>query len=445
MAAVDQEWLDELGEVLRIPSISADSAHAEDVKRAGEWFRDLVRRAGGEADLVDWEGKWLLVGEIRASQDAENAPTVLVYGHFDVQPPDPLDEWNADPFEPTVDGEWLVCRGVADDKGQLYMLLKGAAELAAAGELPVNVRVTCDGEEEVGGPSIVDFIAEDERGADAAIIFDSDMVARGRPAFSVATRGLNYFHLEVRTGERDLHSGVYGGAALNANHVLVKILASVLAEDGRVRDELRAGIVSPTEEELHGWSQLPPGAGELQTQGARPMDARASDEFYARTFGETTVEVNGVEGGSPVLQKTVLPVFAQANVSLRLAPGQKPQEIAQAFERLVQAATPDGAEVTLELWSSSEPGLVPPDAPAIKLAQAAFEETVGARPLLIRSGGSIPFVPALANKGIPAIVTGFALTESNIHSPNERLLLEYIPLGVETAKALYRRFAELPR
>jgi acetylornithine deacetylase/succinyl-diaminopimelate desuccinylase-like protein len=175
------------------------------------------------------------------------------------------------------------------------------------------------------------------------------------------------------------------------------------------------------------------------------MDAKAADEFYVRTFGETTVEINGIEGGSPVLQKTVLPVFAQANVSLRLAPGQKPAEIGAAFEQLVRTHVPKGADLKIELWSSSEPGLVPPDAPAIKLAQAAFEETVGARPLLIRSGGSIPFVPALANRGIPAIVTGFALTESNIHSPNERLLLEYLPLGVETAKALYRRFAELPR
>ena len=443
--AVDEKLIDELAGFLRIPSISADPAHAEDVRRAGAWVRDFVRNAGGEAELVDWNGKWLAVGEIRASQDAENAPTVLVYGHFDVQPPDPLDHWGGPPFEPRVDGEWLVCRGVADDKGQLFMLLKGAAELAAAGELPVNVRVTCDGEEEVGGHSIVDFIAEDERGADAALIFDSDMVARGRPAFSVATRGLNYFHLEVRTGERDLHSGIYGGAALSATHALLQILSSLIAQDGRVRDELRAGIAAPTGEELEGWAQLPPGPGELEAAGARPMDARAAEEFYARTFGETTVEVNGVEGGSPVLQKTVLPVFAQANVSLRLAPGQDPDELAQTFERLVRDAAPEGADVTLERWSSSEPGLVPPDAPAIKLAQDAFEQTVGARPLLIRSGGSIPFVPALANKGIPAIVTGFALTESNIHSPNERLLLEYIPLGIETAKELYRRFAALPR
>lgn len=445
MAVEAQALIEELAGLLRIPSISADPAHAEDVRLAGAWVRDFVRRAGGEAELVDWNGKWLVVGEIRASRDAETAPTVLVYGHFDVQPPDPLDEWNAPPFEPTVDGEWLVCRGVADDKGQLFMLLKGAAELAAAGELPVNVRVTCDGEEEVGGHSIVDFIAEDERGADAAIIFDSDMVARGRPAFSVATRGLNYFHVEVRTGDRDLHSGVYGGAALNANHVLISILSGLIAKDGRVREELRAGIVAPTDEELTGWRELPPGAGELATQGARAMDARAAEEFYVRTFAEPTVEVNGVEGGSPVLQKTVLPVFAQANVSLRLAPGQKPTEIAEVFERLVREAAPDGADVSIELWSSSEPGLVPPDAAAIKLAQDAFEETVGTRPLLVRSGGSIPFVPALAGRGIPAIVTGFALTESNIHSPNERLLLEYLPLGVETAKALYRRFAELTR
>ena len=200
---MQQAWLDELSEFLRIPSVSADSSHAEDVARAGEWVCERIRSAGGEAGLVDWEGQPLAVGEIQASGNG-SAPTVLCYGHFDVQPPAPLDLWESPPFEATVRDGWLYGRGVADDKGQLYLLLKAAEELAAEGRLPVNLRFACDGEEETGGHSIVDFLAEDDRGADACVIFDSDMVAQGRPAFNVATRGLCYFHLKVRTGARDL-------------------------------------------------------------------------------------------------------------------------------------------------------------------------------------------------------------------------------------------------
>src|SRR5918999_908352 len=211
---MDQALLDRLSEWIAIPSVSADAAHAGDVVRAGEWLCERIRSAGGEAELADWEGHPLALGELRASAGAESAPTVLCYGHFDVQPPDPLDLWTVPPFDATIDGEWLVGRGVADDKGQLFLLLKAAERLAREGSLPVNLRFTCDGEEETGGHSIVDFLAEDERGADAAVIFDSDMVARGRPAFNIATRGLCYFHVTVDTGARDLHSGMYGGSEL---------------------------------------------------------------------------------------------------------------------------------------------------------------------------------------------------------------------------------------
>ena len=435
--------LTELGEWLRIPSVSADPLHAADVRTAAEWLREFVRDAGGHAELLETETQPLVVGELRASSGAGTVPTVLVYGHFDVQPPPPLELWTSPPFEPTLQDEWLVARGVADDKGQLYMLVRAAADLAAAGALPVNVRFACDGEEEVGGHSIVDFIAADERGADACVIFDSDMVARGRPAFNVATRGLCYFHLRVRTGSRDLHSGIFGGAALNALHVLGDVLGAVRPRDGRLPDPLRAGLVPPTAEELAGWASLPPGAHELESQGARPADARAAEEFYLRTWAEPAVDVHGLEGGSPHLQKTVLPAAAEANVSIRLAPGQDPDIVAEAFERLVRDAVPAGAEVELERLASSEPGLVPQDAPAIQLGLEAFERTVGVRPLLIRSGGTLPIVPALTKKGIPTIITGFALSESNVHSPNERMLVDYFPLGVETARELFVSLARL--
>jgi acetylornithine deacetylase/succinyl-diaminopimelate desuccinylase-like protein len=360
-----------------------------------------------------------------------------------VQPPDPLELWESAPFEPEIRGEHLYGRGVADDKGQLYMLLSAARELSAAGELPVNVRFTCDGEEETGGHSILDFLAADERGADAGVIFDSGMIAPGLPAFDVATRGLVYFHLTLRTGVRDLHSGLYGGAALNAAHALMDVLGSVIARDGRLAEPLRAGIVAPTDEELAGWRALPAGADELGAQGARPMDARAAEEFYLRTFAEPALDVNGIQSGSPMLQKTVLPVEAEANVSIRLAPGQRPEVIAEAFERLARAAVPAGAELEATLWSSAAPGLVAPDSQAVQLGLKAFERALGVRPALIRSGGTLPIVPALADRGIPVIISGFSLPDAQIHSPNERMLAEYIPLGTAAARALLQDFAAL--
>jgi acetylornithine deacetylase/succinyl-diaminopimelate desuccinylase-like protein len=332
---------------------------------------------------------------------------------------------------------------VADDKGQLFLLLKAAELLARDGALPVNLRFACDGEEESGGHSIVEFLEADERGADACVIFDSDMIARGRPAFNVATRGLCYFHVRVRTGRRDLHSGLFGGAGLNAIHVIAKALGAAQAQNGRLPEPLRVGIAPPTEEELESWRALPTGEEEISAAGAQPSDPQAAEDFYVRTWAEPALDVNGLEGGSPQLQKTVLPVLAEANASIRLAPGQDPQTIADAFQRLVREAAPAGAEVEIELLSSSDPGLIDPDAPAIQIALDAFERAVGTRPLLVRSGGTLPIVPALVAKGIPTVVTGFALGESNVHSPNERLLLEYIPLGVDAARELFVSWREL--
>jgi acetylornithine deacetylase/succinyl-diaminopimelate desuccinylase-like protein len=427
----DKAWLDELFEWLRIPSVSADPAHADDVARAGEWVCEFVRRAGGESELVPTEAHPLAVGEIRASTNAD-APTVLVYGHFDVQPPAPLEAWESPPFEPEIRDGWIYARGAADDKGNLYLLLKAVEVLAQAGELPVNVRVACDGEEEIGGHSIVDFLAQDERGADACVIFDGPMAKRDVPALYLATRGLAYFHVRARTGERDLHSGLYGGAALNGIHALMKSLAAVAA----VPPELRAGTAAPSAEEVAAWRELDPGDEVLAAQGARPADRDAANEFYERTFAEPAVDVHGIAAGEPHLQKTVLPVFAEANVSIRLAPGQDADEIGDAFERLLREAAPPGAEIEVERWSSAPAGLVSPAAPAVRIAQEAFERVLGKRPLLVRSGGTLPIVPALADRGIPLVLSGFDVPEGNIHSPNERFLEEYVGLGVATAREL---------
>jgi acetylornithine deacetylase/succinyl-diaminopimelate desuccinylase-like protein len=440
---VAKAWFDELSELLSIPSVSADPERAGDVVRAAEWLAEFIRGAGGSAEVRETSTQPLILGDLPASNGS--APTVLVYGHVDVQPPDPLELWQSDPFSLEQRGEWLYARGVVDDKGQLYMLARAAADLAAAGELPVNVRFACDSEEETGGHQIVDFLAADERSADAALIFDSGMTTRGVPEFAVAVRGVVYFHVTVRTGGHDLHSGVYGSAALNATHALMQTLSAVQARNGRLPEPLRAGIVPPTDEEAAAWAELVPGAQMLADAEARPVDPKAAEEFYLRTTAEPSLEVNGILGGSPLLQKTVLPVQAEANVSIRLAPGQNVDEIGAAVERLLREAAPEGTALDIERLAASPAGIVPPDTPAVQLAQDAFEQTMGRRPLLVRSGGTLPIVPALIDKGIPTIVTGFATPESSIHSPNERLLAEYMPLGIETAKELYRRLAALDR
>ena len=433
----------ELAELIAIPSVSADPAHQDDVTAAAEWVADMIRRAGGTADVIPWGERPLVVGEIRASQGADAAPTILCYGHFDVQPPDPLELWESAPFDLVERDGWLVARGVADDKGQLYMLLKAAELLAAAGELPVNLRFACDGEEEIGGHSIVDWIAADERGADAAIVFDSGMVERGVPGFNIAVRGLCYFHVKVRTGTRDLHSGMYGGASLNAMHALMQTLSGVLPRGGRLPDALRAGIVAPSDAEIAAWALLPAGSAEIAAAGSRPADPAAGDEFYLRTWAEPSVDVHGIHGGSPVLQKTVIAVEAEANVSIRIVGDQDPAVIAPAFESLLRDAAPTGTEVEITMLSAAPPGLIPIDAPAVLLGLDAFEEALGVRPLLVRSGGAIPLVSELAARGVATVLTGFALNESNIHSPNERIPAAYLPLGIQAAGALYHHFARL--
>lgn len=439
----EQLPLEELYEFLRIPSVSADPEHADDVLAAGTWVCDFIERAGGEARLVDWEGAPLAIGELRASENPAAAPDVICYGHFDVQPPDPLELWDSDPFEPEIREGWLYARGAADDKGQLWMPLVAAAALARERRLPVNVRFVCDGEEETGGRSVCEFIAADERGADACIVFDGGMLGRGLPVFNLGLRGLCYLHVTVRAGQRDLHSGLFGGAVLNGLHALMRCLAAIVPVDGELPEPLRRGVVPPSQTELESWASLRAGADAIADQGALPADAAAAEAFYLRTWAQPSVDVNGIEGGSPRLVKTVMPAVAHANVSMRLVPGQRPHEMVEVLEALLKGAAPPGATVDVELLSSIPPALFAPDSRAIELAGDVFEAIVGRRPLLVRSGGSLPLASALADKGIPFVGTGFDLPEGNVHSPNERLLVDHISLGVDCARALLLEFRHL--
>ncbi len=437
---------DSLAELVAIPSVSADSAHAADVEAAAAWVAARIRDGGGSAEVVPWGvGRPLVIGEVRASNGADKAPSILCYAHFDVQPPDPLELWESPPFELTARDGRLYARGVADDKINLFVLVEAASQLAAAGELPVNVRFAFDGEEEVGGDSIVQWVEQDDGPADAALILDGSMIRRGLPAFAIAVRGMLYFHLRVRTGTTDMHSGMFGSAALNASHALMAALRAVQpGPDGLVPDSLRAGGTRPTAEEREAWAQLPSGGEQLAQYGAVPIAPGAADEFYARTFAGTSLDVNGFASGSPDLVKTVLPVEARANVSIRLAPGQDPDVIRPEFERLVREALPEGAELEIELKNSARPALTSTDAPAIRLTSDAFEHVVGGRPLLVRSGGTLPIYASLVARGLPTLATGFGIeSECNVHAPNENVPDDAIAVGVETMRETFRRLGEL--
>jgi acetylornithine deacetylase/succinyl-diaminopimelate desuccinylase-like protein len=444
VAASHDQLKNALSELIAIPSVSADPERAKDVEAAADWVAKRIRDAGGEADVVKWNGgRPLVVGEVVASKTPESAPTVLCYAHFDVQPADPLDLWTSPPFELAERDGWLYARGVADDKAHLFMLVEAARQLATDGDLPVNVRFALDSEEEVGGQSIVEWVAGDDRGADAALIFDGDMVKNGFPTFYTALRGLCYFHVHVRTGERDLHSGLYGGAALNAMHALIQTLSAVLPRNGRLPEPLRAGIAAPSAEEMESWRTMMPGPEVLASIGAKPADDEAAQEFYVRTWAEPSVDVHGLAGGSPDLVKTVLPVEARANVSIRIAAGQRVADITAAFERLLREAAPEGAELEVDLQSHGEAAQISPEAPAVTLARDAFEHVFGKESLLARVGGSIPVVEGIVGRGIPAIVTGIATKNANAHSPNECFPAEYLTLGVDAVRETYLRLGQL--
>jgi acetylornithine deacetylase/succinyl-diaminopimelate desuccinylase-like protein len=434
------ELLDDLIELLRIPSISAGRPNQAGLRQAAEWIQARVQRAGGEAELVG-EHNPIVVGELRASRP--DAPDVIVYGHYDVQDVGPEDRWESDPFEPVVRDGRLYARGASDDKGNCLPVLHAACEMHAAGQLPVNVRVLIEGEEEASSRQVMEWIAADERGADAAIVFDAGMASEDMPAITTACRGLVGASVTVGVADRDLHSGLYGSTAPNAIHVMHGILAEVLpTRDGRVRDELRAGIAPAAAAELESWAVLPSGARMLAAAGSRPLSELAAAEFYARTGADASLEVNGVIAGASEELRTIIPAAARANVSLRTAPGQRSAELAQVLERLLRGAAPSGVDVDIAM-DVAEPAVFDPESPPLKLARAAFERATGRAPVLVRSGGTIPILAAFADRGIQTIVSGFALPEDAIHAPNESYRLESLELGERTARALLEELGKL--
>ena len=434
-------FLDDLIDWLRIPSISTGGGDPADLERAAAWVIARVRAAGGEGDLVRiGAGHPLAVGELRAAEPG--APTILIYGHYDVQSVGDLAAWTSPPFEPAVRDGRLYARGAADDKGNFFPLLHAACALAAAGELPVHVRVLVEGEEEAGSTAVTEWVRGDERGADAAIVFDSGMVDERTPAITVGLRGVVMAHVVVRTGRRDLHSGLYGGSVLNALNVLHGALATVMpGPDGRLREELRAGIVPPADAERGSWERLPPGDEVIGEVGGRPIDAGAGAEYYERNGADASLDVNAITGGEP---RTVVPAEARAALSIRLAPRQDAEQIAGTLERLMREALPEGAELEIA-FHKAQPALFEPDLPAMRLAAGAIERACGVAPAFVRSGGSIPVVAEFAARGIPTIVSGFGLPDDDIHAPNESYRLRSLELGEAAARELLLALAALPR
>ena len=362
------EELQRLDALLRVPSVSAVPEHAPDMERAAALVADEIRRAGGEVEVRATPRHPLVLGEVPAASGAPDAPRVIVYGHYDVQPPGPAELWTSPPFDPVVRDGSLYARGASDDKGNLFMLIAAVQRLAAAGELPVRVGFVVEGEEESGGTSALEHFAADAEPALAVLIFDSPMIGPGRPCLCTGVRGMLYRRVRVRTAGADAHSGLFGGAALNAAHALMEVLAAVVPRDGRLPAPLYAGVAPAGAAEVAAWNDLPPGAEALAAAGLRPADAGAADGFYMRTLASPSLDVHGLSCGEQWAVKTIVPAEAFATLSLRLAGGQDAKAVAAALDGLMTAAAPEGAEVAIEDLGFALPAVLDPGHPVLAAA-----------------------------------------------------------------------------
>lgn len=436
--------MDRLKALLAIPSISADPGHAGDMLRAAQMVADEVRVAGGTAELVVTSGHPLVVGEVPPSDNRADAPVVTIYGHYDVQPPGDLALWTSPPFQPEVRDGCIYARGATDDKGNLFMLLVALQRMRAAGTLGVRARILIDGEEESGGHSAVDWVLDEADPPRAAIIFDSPMVGPGRPAVCTGLRGLAYFRVTVRGGEADLHSGMYGGAAMNSIHALMQVLSAVVPRDGRVPDALMEGTITPSDAEVQALGTLPEGAGFMADAGARPADGAAAEEFHLRTTMLPSLDVNGIRAGDPGLVATVIPAVAEATLSCRVPPGADAERLAQVVRGMLEDACPPGATLEVQGLGVAGSSRLDPADPVIAAAIAGIEDATGLPVTPKGIGGSIPVVAAMASRGTSVVLTGFGLPDDGLHSPDERMRLENLDLGVKGAVGILAALGDLP-
>jgi acetylornithine deacetylase/succinyl-diaminopimelate desuccinylase-like protein len=439
-------YIAELKAFLAIPSISALPERSPDVARCAEWTAGEMRRIGLEqVELIATPGNPVVYGEWC---HADGAPTLLFYGHYDVQPVDPVELWESPPFEATVREGELYARGAADDKGQVFMHLKAIeAHLKTNGRLPVNIKVIVEGEEEVGSVNLDRFVRDNRARltADVVVISDSAMFDRGVPSICYALRGLVYYQIDLRGTTSDLHSGVFGGAVANPATVLAHILAQMKDRAGRIKIPGFYDRVRPlSDEERAAWAALPFNEKKYRKDlGAPKLAGEAGYTVLERVWARPTFEVNGLLSGfTGEGSKTVIPAVAMAKVSMRLVPDQDPSEIAQQFEAYVRKVTPGSVTCTLTRMHGGKPWITAYDNPFVRAAARAIERGFGVAPVFCREGGSIPVVSTFQEAlGVPAVLFGVGLPDENAHAPNERLDLANFHNGIISSALLYDEFA----
>jgi acetylornithine deacetylase/succinyl-diaminopimelate desuccinylase-like protein len=432
----------ELCDLLRIPSVSADSRHQPDVRRAAEWVAGQLRSLGLKTELCETAGHPIVYAEYIA---APNAPTVLVYGHYDVQPPDPLDLWTTPPFEPTRRNGNLYARGATDDKGQMFTHIKSVEAWlkGAGGKLPVNLKYLIEGEEEVGSEHLEQFIAANQAKlkADVCVISDTSQFAAGIPAITYGLRGIAYYELKLQGPVRDLHSGTFGGGVMNPANALTRMLATLIDDRGRVQVPGFYDDVLPLSDvERKQYASLP--FDERQFMETLGIAAVAGEEGYTtleRRSGRPTFDINGLTSGyQGEGAKTVLPAKASAKFSFRLVPKQEPEKIRIALEAHLRRVLPPGIQMELTAFHGAPGVVVPLESPYINAASSAIESGFGRKPVFIREGGSIPVVSTFRNLlALDTLLLGWGLDDDNTHSPNEKFCLADFHRGIKASAYLW--------
>ena len=442
-----ERYLEELKALLAIPSISALPEHTGDVKRCADWCADEMRRIGLQnVRLVYTPGNPVVYGDWLGAPDA---PTILFYGHYDVQPVDPLELWESPPFEATVrDGE-IYARGSADDKGQVFMHFKAVeAHLKQNGRMPVNIKFILEGEEEVGSVNLDAFVRshKSELSADLVVISDSPMFARGVPSICYGLRGLVYFQIDLRGSSTDLHSGSFGGAVANPAFVLSQMLAQMKDRGGRIKiPGFYDDVVPLQEEEKKAWASLPFNEKTFKKDfGIPKVFGETGYTTLERTWARPTFEVNGLLSGfTGEGAKTVLPALAMAKVSMRLVPNQMPDTIAKLFEAYVQDIAPKTVELKITRMHGGKPWMTSYDNPFIQAAGRAIEKGFGRKPVFTREGGSIPVVSTFQEElGLPSVLFGVGLPDENAHAPNEKLDVANFHGGIISSAIFYDEIAK---
>jgi acetylornithine deacetylase/succinyl-diaminopimelate desuccinylase-like protein len=437
---------EELFDFLRIPSVSAQPAHDSDTRAAANWVKRAMEQAGFAATVHDTPGHPVVLGEWRGAGD--DAPTVLVYGHYDVQPPEPLDLWTSPPFEPEVRDGRIYARGSVDDKGQLFLHIKALeAHMRTRGALPVNIVVIAEGEEEVGSTNLEPFIESNRKllAADAVVISDSSMFAEGMPSILSSLRGLSYFQIDVQGPSADLHSGIYGGAVVNPAAALASIIASMHDSDGRVAIAGFHDDISPfSDRVLAGMRELPHTDDAFKNEiGVTALGGETGYTTLEKLWTRPTCEVNGMLSGyTGDGAKTVLPAKAMAKVSCRLVPNQDPAKIAELFDAHVRKFTPAGVTATVSYIHGGRPWRADLSGPIFDAASRALQAAFDKEPVIVGEGGSIPVVGDFQRiLGAPVLLVGFGLPGENAHAPDEWMSVDNFRKGTRAMAALWDEYA----